>query len=86
LLPRKARRREKKRKRRGALLVHLALDLDLDLVLMFLSPFFLNKNTHQIRALNSGTFGFVELCADRATGQQVAVKFIERGDKVSCFL
>lgn len=36
----------------------------------------------QIRALNSGTFGFVELCADRATGQQVAVKFIERGDKV----
>jgi len=37
----------------------------------------------QIRALNSGTFGFVELCADRATGQQVAVKFIERGDKVS---
>lgn len=44
--------------------------------------FFSPSNIHQIRALNSGTFGFVELCADRATGQQVAVKFIERGDKV----
>lgn len=39
----------------------------------------------QIRDLNSGTFGFVELALDKTTGQQVAVKFIERGDKVlSC--
>ena len=39
----------------------------------------------QIRDLNSGTFGFVELALDKSTGQQVAVKFIERGDKVlSC--
>lgn len=36
----------------------------------------------QIRDLNSGTFGFVELALDKSTGQQVAVKFIERGDKV----
>lgn len=36
----------------------------------------------QIRDLNSGTFGFVELAYDKVTGQQVAVKFIERGDKV----
>ena len=36
----------------------------------------------QIRDLNSGTFGFVELALDKTTGQQVAVKFIERGDKV----
>jgi serine/threonine protein kinase len=32
--------------------------------------------------LNSGTFGFVELALDKKTGQQVAVKFIERGEKV----
>ena len=36
----------------------------------------------QIRDLNSGTFGFVELALDKTTGQQVAIKFIERGDKV----
>ncbi len=36
----------------------------------------------QIRDLNSGTFGFVELALDKVSGQQVAVKFIERGDKV----
>ena len=35
----------------------------------------------QIRDLNSGTFGFVELALDKTTGQQVAIKFIERGDK-----
>ena len=37
----------------------------------------------QIRDLNAGTFGFVELALDKSTGQQVAIKFIERGDKVS---
>ncbi len=36
----------------------------------------------QIRDLNAGTFGFVELALDKSTGQQVAIKFIERGDKV----
>ena len=36
----------------------------------------------QIKDLNSGTFGFVELALDKSTGQQVAIKFIERGDKV----
>ena len=35
-----------------------------------------------MRDLNSGTFGFVELAMDKTTGQQVAIKFIERGDKV----
>jgi serine/threonine protein kinase len=35
-----------------------------------------------VRDLNSGTFGFVELAMDKTTGQQVAIKFIERGDKV----
>ena len=36
----------------------------------------------QIRDLNSGTFGFVQLALDKTTGRQVAIKFIERGDKV----
>lgn len=39
----------------------------------------------QIRDLNQGTFGFVQLAWDKSTNppQQVAVKFMERGDKVS---
>jgi hypothetical protein len=36
----------------------------------------------QIKDLNSGTFGFVQLCIDKTTGRQVAIKFIERGEKV----
>lgn len=36
----------------------------------------------QVKDLNSGTFGFVQLALDRTTGRQVAIKFIERGDKV----
>lgn len=40
----------------------------------------------QVRDLNSGTFGFVELALDKITGQQVAIKFIERGDKVRVYL
>jgi serine/threonine protein kinase len=37
----------------------------------------------QIKDLNSGTFGFVQLALDKTTGRNVAIKFIERGDKVS---
>lgn len=40
----------------------------------------------KIRDLNSGTFGFVELALDKVTGQQVAIKFIERGDKVTKYV
>jgi serine/threonine protein kinase len=46
------------------------------------------RNSHppalgpQIKDLNSGTFGFVQLALDRTTGRNVAIKFIERGDKV----
>lgn len=36
----------------------------------------------QIRDLNSGTFGFVQLAKDKHTGELIACKFIERGDKV----
>jgi hypothetical protein len=36
----------------------------------------------QIRDLNSGTFGFVQLARDKQSGELTAIKFIERGDKV----
>jgi hypothetical protein len=36
----------------------------------------------QVKDLNSGTFGFVQLARDRSTGELVAIKFIERGEKV----
>ncbi len=37
---------------------------------------------HQIKDLNSGTFGFVQLCLNKLTKEKVAIKFIERGEKV----
>ena len=37
----------------------------------------------QIRDLNRGTFGFVQLALDTETDTQVAIKFIERGEKAS---
>ncbi len=37
----------------------------------------------QVRDLNSGTFGFVQLCKDKITGELLAIKFIERGEKAS---
>lgn len=36
----------------------------------------------QIRDINSGSFGFVELAKDVVTGERVAIKHIERGPKV----
>lgn len=36
----------------------------------------------QVKDLNKGTFGFVQLARVKATGELVAVKFIERGDRV----
>jgi serine/threonine protein kinase len=40
----------------------------------------------QIKDLNSGTFGFVQLARDKSTGELIAVKFIERGEKVRTFV
>lgn len=37
----------------------------------------------KIKDLNSGTFGFVQLAKEKATGEIIAIKFIERGEKVS---
>lgn len=36
----------------------------------------------KIKDINSGSYGFVQLCQDNRTGEQVAIKFIERGEKV----
>lgn len=40
----------------------------------------------KIRDLNSGTFGFVQLARDKASGELVAIKFIERGEKVTKYV
>ncbi|KAL4521907.1 hypothetical protein Ndes2437B_g07672 [Nannochloris sp. 'desiccata'] len=40
----------------------------------------------KLKDLNSGTFGFVQLALDKTTGRQVAIKFIERGDKVTKYV
>lgn len=37
----------------------------------------------KIKDLNSGTFGFVQLCKNKLDNTDVAIKFIERGDKAS---
>ena len=39
----------------------------------------------QIKDLNSGTFGFVQLARDKQTGEVWALKFIERGEKVGAW-
>jgi serine/threonine-protein kinase SRK2 len=36
----------------------------------------------QLKDINRGAFGVVVLAEERATGQQVAIKFIKRGPKV----
>ncbi|KAK9816390.1 hypothetical protein WJX74_003249 [Apatococcus lobatus] len=40
----------------------------------------------KLRDLNSGTFGFVELAVDKTTHQQCAIKYIERGEKVTKYV
>jgi len=36
----------------------------------------------QVRDIGSGNFGVAKLMKDKQSGSQVAVKFIERGEKV----
>ncbi|KAK9915945.1 hypothetical protein WJX75_006306 [Coccomyxa subellipsoidea] len=40
----------------------------------------------KIRDLDKGTFGFVQLAVDLTTGEQVAIKFIERSQEVSKYV
>jgi hypothetical protein len=48
-----------------------------------LKPGLLCTYTPQIRDLGSGNFGVAKLMRDKQTNELVAVKFIERGPKVS---
>ena len=38
-----------------------------------------------VREIGSGNFGVARLMRSRATGALVAVKYIERGEKVPCY-
>ena len=38
----------------------------------------------QVKDINSGSFGFVQLSQDRCSGEYYAIKHIERGPKVKC--
>ncbi|GIL46982.1 hypothetical protein Vafri_3829 [Volvox africanus] len=40
----------------------------------------------KIKDLNSGTFGFVQLACDKVSGEIWAVKFIERGEKITKYV
>lgn len=40
----------------------------------------------QLKSLNRGTFGFVQLAHDVQNDRLVAIKFLERGDKVSKYV
>jgi serine/threonine-protein kinase SRK2 len=37
----------------------------------------------KIKDLNAGAFGFVQLCEEKDTGEKVAIKFMERGHKIT---
>lgn len=41
-----------------------------------------NAKFEMIKDIGSGNFGVAKLMKDRLTGELVAVKFIERGDKI----
>jgi len=45
-----------------------------------------HQKYEKIKDLNSGTFGFVQLARDKTTGELIAVKFIERGEKVTKYV
>ena len=48
----------------------------------------LNNHNRYIRLddLGSGQFGFVQLCKDRTTNGQVAVKLIHRGSRITDYV
>jgi hypothetical protein len=66
----------------GRVLFHLTFHYVFVVVGLSIDPFFYVKKL-QVRDLNSGTFGVVQLALDKETGRQVAIKSIDRGDKVS---
>lgn len=40
----------------------------------------------KVQDLNAGAFGFVQLCRNKETKEHVAIKFIERGDRVNRYV
>lgn len=40
----------------------------------------------ELKHIGSGNFGVAKLVKDKQSGELYAVKYIERGPKVSCFL
>ncbi|CAK0781057.1 hypothetical protein CVIRNUC_005271 [Coccomyxa viridis] len=40
----------------------------------------------KIKDLNAGAFGFVQLCREKDTGEKVAIKFMERGHKITKYV
>lgn len=50
------------------------------------SKFLTNCGDVQIKKLNSGTFGFVRLAVDLNTSRQVAIKFLQRGEKITKYV
>lgn len=40
----------------------------------------------RVRDINSGTYGRVQLAVDRTTNEQVAIKLMERGDKITKYV
>ena len=42
-----------------------------------------NRKYEKIKDLNAGAFGFVQLARDKETGEKVAIKFMERGHKIT---
>lgn len=45
-----------------------------------------NNRYEKIKDLSQGSFGFVQCAMDRGTGENVAIKFIERGDRVNRYV
>ena len=42
-----------------------------------------NSKYEKIKDLNAGAFGFVQLAKEKETGERVAIKFMERGHKIT---
>ena len=42
-----------------------------------------NSKYEKVKDLNAGAFGFVQLAKEKETGERVAIKFMERGHKIT---
>lgn len=51
-----------------------------------LDPLKVHSKYKKVQDLSSGSFGFVQLCKHLQTGELVAIKFLERGDRVNKYV